>query len=142
MSNSSIFLPALGMVALTFLVWLRMYATRVAQMKRDRIHPQSVALSAQMAAKVTDSRASDNFRNLFELPVLFYLAVVVAAISGISDGVTLGLAWAFVVLRIAHSVIHCSYNRVMHRFTAYLLGGISLWLLWAWLAMALLGMTP
>lgn len=142
MSSSSIFLPVLAMVALTFVVWLRMFATRVAQMKRDRIHPQSVALSSQMAAKVTDSRTSDNFRNLFELPVLFYLAMVFAAMSGFTDGVTLGLAWAFVVLRIAHSIIHCTYNRVMHRFTAYLLGGICLWLLWAWLAMALLDMTP
>ena len=130
--------PALAMVLLTFLVWLRMYVTRVGQMKRERIHPQSVALSAQMAARVSDSRASDNFRNLFELPVLFYLAVVVAALSGPVDNVTLALAWAFVALRAAHSIIHCGYNRVMHRFTVYLAGGVALWLLWAWLAYGLL----
>src|SRR5690606_29070443 len=61
----AIFLPAFAMVALTLVVWFRMYTTRVAQMKRERIHPQSVATSAQAAARLTDSRAADNFRNLF-----------------------------------------------------------------------------
>ena len=68
MGNNAIFLPAVAMVVLTFVVWLRMYVTRIGQMKRERIHPQSVATSAQVTAKLTDSRAADNFRNLFELP--------------------------------------------------------------------------
>jgi hypothetical protein len=126
------------MAALTFVVWLRMYFTRVAQMKRERIHPQAVATSAQAAARLTDSAAADNFRNLFELPVLFYLALVVAADSAQVNVLTLGLAWLFVLLRIAHSAIHVTYNKVMHRFLAYVLGGAALWLLWAVLAYGLL----
>jgi len=129
----AIFLPAFAMVVLTLVVWLRMYTTRIAQMKRERIHPQAVATSAQAAARLTDSRAADNFRNLFELPVLFYLALVVAAVSGLANTTTLALAWLFVLLRVVHSVIHCGYNKVMHRFQAYLAGGVVLWLLWAWL---------
>src|SRR3546814_8133004 len=77
------------MVVLTIIVWVRMYTMRVAQMKRERIHPQDVATSAQSAAKLTDSRAADNFRNLFELPVLFYLALTVAAVSGLVTTTTL-----------------------------------------------------
>ncbi|MDN5782535.1 MAG: MAPEG family protein [Luteimonas sp.] len=130
----AIFLPAFAMVVLTFVVWLRMYTTRIAQMKRERIHPQAVATSAQSAARLTDSRAADNFRNLFELPVLFYLALVVAAVSGLATDVTLALAWLFVLLRVVHSFIQCSYNKVMHRFQAYLAGSVVLWVLWAWLA--------
>lgn len=130
----AIFLPAFAMVALTIVVWVRMYTMRIAQMKRERIHPQAVATSAQAAAKLTDSRAADNFRNLFELPVLFYLALTVAAVSGLVTTTTLVLAWLFVLLRVVHSAIHCSYNKVMHRFQAYLAGGVVLWLLWAWLA--------
>ena len=76
------FLPALAMVALTIAVWLRMFFTRVGEMKRERIQLQAVALSAQAAARFSDTRAADNFRNLFELPVLFYLAVVVAVLTG------------------------------------------------------------
>lgn len=138
MDQRQIFYPALAMVLLTFAVWLRMYFTRVAEMKRERIHPQSVATSAQMAARVGDSRGSDNFRNLFELPVLFYLALAVAAQLQLATAPVLGLAWTFVVLRIVHSAIHCTYNRVMHRFYAYLAGSIVLWALWAVLAVQML----
>ncbi|MFP7721481.1 MAPEG family protein [Lysobacter sp. A3-1-A15] len=138
MTDTSIFLPALAMAALTFVVWWRMYFMRVGQMKRDRIHPQRVATSAQSASLLTDSRAADNFRNLFELPVLFYMAVVVAAVAGHADAVVHVLAWLFVALRVAHSAIHCTYNKVMHRFAAYLLGGLVLWFLWGYLALGLL----
>jgi hypothetical protein len=137
-SGRAIFLPALAMVALTFAVWLRMYFSRIGEMKRERIHPQAVATSAQMAARLQDTRAADNFRNLFELPVLFYLALVVAALTAQATMPVLALAWLFVALRIAHSAIHCSYNKVMHRFQAYLAGGVVLWLLWAVLAVGLL----
>ncbi|HEU4773527.1 MAG TPA: MAPEG family protein [Lysobacter sp.] len=138
MNDQVIFLPALAMVALTIVVWFRMYFTRVAQMKRDRIHPQAVASSARSAALLTDSRAADNFRNLFELPVLFYLALVVAEVSGLVTGTLLVLAWLFVALRVLHSTIHCTYNKVMHRFKAYLAGGMVLWAIWMLLAVGLL----
>jgi hypothetical protein len=138
MGGKAIYLPAVAMVLLTFVVWWRMYFMRIGQMKRERIHPQSVATSAQATAKLTDSRAADNFRNLFELPVLFYLALAVAAQTGLVNTATLTLAWLFVVLRIAHSCIQCTYNKVMHRFYAYLTGGLVLWTLWGVLAYGLL----
>ena len=138
MDTRVIFWPALAMVALTIVVWFRMYTTRIAQMKRERIHPQAVATSAQVAAKLTDSKAADNFRNLFELPVLFYLALVVAAQTGQVTVLTLALAWLFVALRVVHSAIHCTYNKVIHRFYGYFFGGVALWLLWAVLAYGLL----
>jgi len=138
MSTQLIYWPAVAMVALTMVVWVRMYRTRIAQMKRERIHPQAVATSAQVAAKLTDSKAADNFRNLFELPVLFYLALVVAAQTAQVGWLTLTLAWSFVALRMLHSLIHCSYNKVIHRFYAYFFGGVVLWSLWAVLAYGLL----
>jgi hypothetical protein len=135
MDTKLIFLPAVAMVALTFAVWCRMYVTRIGQMKRERIHPQAVATSAQAAARLTDSCAADNFRNLFELPVLFYVALVVAALTQQVNVATIGLAWLFVLLRVAHSAIHCTYNKVMHRFYAYVAGGVALWLLWGVIAL-------
>ena len=138
MDTRLIFLPALAMVALTFIVWWRMFFTRIGQMKRERIHPQAVATSAQATARLTDSRAADNFRNLFELPVLFYLALVVAALTARVTILTMLLAWAFVVMRIVHSAIQCSYNQVMHRFRAYVAGGLLLWTLWLVIGVGLL----
>jgi hypothetical protein len=130
--------PAVAMVALTFVVWLRLYFVRIAEMLRERIDPQSIATSAAAAARLRDTRAADNFRNLFELPVLFYLAVVVAVQTAQVTASTLGLAWSFVVLRILHSAIHCSYNKVMHRFSVYVAGALALWVLWCVLALGLL----
>ena len=123
--------PAVAMIALTIVVWFCMYRQRIGEMKRERIHPQSIATSAQIGARLKDTRCADNFRNLFELPVLFYLALVVAAQTAQVNRLTLALAWLFVVLRIVHSGIHCTYNKVLHRFYAYFAGGVSLWTLWA-----------
>lgn len=125
------------MVALAFVVMFRMAFMRVNQLRRDRIHPQRVATSVQMAATVADTRAADNFRNLFELPVLFYAAVLVAHGSGQTGGLVVGLAWTFVVLRCVHSAIHCTYNRVMHRFAVFMAGALALILLWIVLAVRL-----
>lgn len=138
MSTNAVWAPAVAMVALTFAVWCRMYVVRIGQMRRERIHPQAVATSAQVAARLTDSRAADNFRNLFELPVLFYLALALAANAGFVDTVVLALAWLFVALRGLHSLIQCTYNKVMHRFYSYLAGAFVLWALWGVLALRLL----
>ncbi len=123
----------LVLVLLTFAVGTVLYLTRAREMRARRIHPQSVATSAQMAANLQNQQAADNFRNLFEVPVMFYaLAVMAVAIDHVPAWLVAG-CWLFVALRIAHSVIHCTYNRVMHRFYAYL-GGlcvlIVLWLAW------------
>ncbi|MEN1927972.1 MAPEG family protein [Luteimonas sp. MJ204] len=134
MTSNLILWPAVVLVALTFVVAVVMYRRRVAVMKRERVHPQSVALSAQIAQRLTDTRASDNYRNLFELPVLFYFAVAVAIAAGVRDPWVLGLAWGFVALRIVHSAIHCGYNKVMHRFQVFIAGFFVLALLWIRLA--------
>ena len=126
------------MAALTCVVWIRLYVVRIGQMRRERIHPQAVATSAQAGAKLTQSAAADNFRNLFELPVLFYLALTVAAATRLGDATVLALAWSFVALRVLHSAIHCGYNRVMHRFLVYIAGACVLWALWGYLSIGLL----
>ena len=118
-------LPLLAMVSLTLLVWVRLYTVRIPEMKRSRIDPQRLAGSADKGL-LKDTRASDNFINLFEVPVLFYVLVLASITSGINDPALVGLAWAFVALRAAHSAIQCTYNRVMHRFTVYALATVSL----------------
>jgi len=137
--GNPLFWPMVAMAGLTFLVWLRMFQTRVGEMKRRRIHPQSVAQSAQMAQMVEDSRAADNFRNLFELPVLFYAAMLLSLQASIDSVAMQALAWAFVALRFLHSYIHCTYNRVMDRFKAYVLSGFVLWAIWGLLVWNWLG---
>jgi hypothetical protein len=119
MINTAFFLPAFALVLLTIAVMLRMLTSRIAEMKTNKIHPQSIATSATLAARMPDTRASDNFRNLFETPVLFYAAMLFAQATPQAGQILLGLSWLYVVLRVIHSLIQCSYNKVMHRFYVF-----------------------
>ena len=76
---TAILWPAVAMAGLTFLVWVRLYQLRLGEMARKRIHAQALANAADSVRLLSDTRASDNFRNLFELPVLFYAGVLLAA---------------------------------------------------------------
>lgn len=134
MTSTPFFWPAFALVLLTFAVMIRMLTSRIAQMKANKIHPQTISTSAELAARMPDSRASDNFRNLFETPVLFYAAMVFAQMTQPGNTLLLGLAWLYVVVRVIHSMIQCAYNKVMHRF--YVFFG-SIWvLLGIWIALA------
>ena len=118
------------MVLLTFFVGLRLFAVRVREMREQRIHPQTASTSLQMANKLKNVQAADNFKNLFEVPVLFYaLCAVALAVSHVPTWLAFG-AWLFVALRVAHSIIHCTYNKVMHRFPVFMLGFAVLVALW------------
>jgi Uncharacterized protein conserved in bacteria len=134
---TAILWPAVAMASLTFLVWVRLYQLRLGEMARKRIDAQALASAADSARLLLDTRASDNFRNLFELPVLFYAGVLLAAQLGVSDSASLALAWTFVGLRVVHSVVHCTFNHVMTRFIAYALATLVLIAFWVRLAIAL-----
>jgi hypothetical protein len=131
MSNAHyLVLACLALVVLAFIVGARLLAVRVAEMRSKRIHPQAASTSIQMASRLEDVRASDNFRNLFEVPVLFYaLAALAVAARHTPDWLVLG-AWLFVALRYVHSLIHCTYNKVMHRFAVFMTGFVLLVVLW------------
>ena len=136
--DGTIFLPAVAMVVLTVVVTFRMFFERVRQMRAERIPFREIPSGSQMAARFADTRAADNYRNLFEAPVLFYLALVVAAVTGNATAMVIGLAWAYVAIRYLHSYIHCTYNRVRHRLYAFLASNLVLWALWVILAISLL----
>lgn len=123
----------LAMVLLTFAVGLRMLYVRAAEMREMRIHPQGVATSIQTAAKLLNVQAADNFRNLFEAPVLLYALVAIAMAAGYTPQWLAYGCWTYVTLRVAHSFIHCTYNRVMHRFTVF--GTSFLILVGMWVAL-------
>jgi hypothetical protein len=128
--SSSLVASALALVVLTFLVGVRLLYCRVQEMRRKRIHPQAAATATQLAARLENTQAADNFRNLFEVPVLFYALIGVAlAVQHTPAWLVYG-AWLFVALRVIHSLIHCSYNRVMHRLAAFLAGFVLMVALW------------
>lgn len=130
MSHSSILLPCAAMVLLTGIVWVVLYVERLGEMRRRRIEPQSLATARQAASVLERVNAADNFRNLFEVPVLFYaLCLALGQAGHVTPGFVLA-AWVFVGLRAVHSLIHVTYNRVMHRFIVYAASSILLFGMW------------
>lgn len=128
---------------LTLAVWIYMYVRRISYLRREAIDLRTVDTPEKAANVVPDhvSLASHNLKNLFEMPVLFYAVCLYLFISNSVDRVYLLAAWWFFVFRVAHSLIHCSYNKVEHRFAAYMLGAIALWLMVIRAALQVLGLT-
>ena len=124
-------LPLLAQVALTFIVMINMYRKRVSEMKIKRIHPQRIKTRYKSKALLTDSAsAADNYSNLFELPALFYLAIILTLTLLVQDSILVVLAWLFVFSRYLHSFIHVSYNNVMHRFSVFIFSSFVLFAYW------------
>lgn len=136
MPPSLILYPVFAMILLTFIVWIIMYRARVAAIRRERIKLSELRTRERAVAAFPDwaLRPSDNFQNLFELPVLFYTLVAFLYATQSVDILYLGLAWAFVGLRAVHSAIHITYNNVLHRFYVYVTSGFILF--GAWLRLA------
>ena len=139
MPQKLILFPMLALVGLTILVWLRMYQLRIHYLRSNRISPEKYKLRRgyeDVPASVM--AASDNLINLFEMPVLFYAATLTLYITQTADPLFVIMAWVFVLLRFVHSAIHVTYNRVVHRFAAYIVGTLVLWCLWTRLAFVLI----
>ncbi len=138
MSEHAILFPVLAMAALTFAIGIVMARRRFREMRERRIRPQEVASAAVMSTMLKDTGPADNFRNLFELPVLFYTAILIIYSAKLATPLYIALAWLFVGSRLVHSIIHCTSNRVRYRFYAYLFGFFTLVAMWALLAWDLL----
>ncbi len=138
MNQAQILLPCAGMAAITAVVWVRLFVERIGEMRQRRIRPQSLATSEQARTTLQRIGASDNFRNLFELPVLFYALCLGLAVSGLATPGFAAAAWVYVGMRAVHSFIHTTYNKVRHRFYVYFLSGLWLFGMWALFALRLL----
>ena len=97
-----------------------MLFTRVQEMRRKRIHPQAASNSVKMAAKLENVQPADNFKNLFEVPVLFYALASIALAAGNVPSWLVTSAWLYVALRVLHSIVHCTYNKVYHRLAVFM----------------------
>lgn len=126
----TISLACVALALLTSLVAMRMLIVRVGEMRQRRIHPQQIATSAQAAERLQSIQVSDNYRNLFEMPVMFYALCALLLATGSATAFSAAGAWLYVLLRCVHSVIQCTYNRVMHRFAVFGTSFVVLLVLW------------
>jgi len=127
----SILLPMLGMMLLTLVVWVYMYIQRIGYCIRNRVRTQDLTTPDRVAELIPApvSYSAYNFRNLLELPALFYVLCLFLYVTSSVDEWHLVAAWLFVALRVVHSVIHCTVNIVIWRFYAYFASALVLWIM-------------
>ncbi|MEH2436660.1 MAG: MAPEG family protein [Nostoc sp.] len=129
MAQEAIFSPFFATVFLTLIVWVYMYIRRISFIKSRKIRPEDLAVPSTLAqiSPPNVSNPSDNFKNLFEIPVLFYALVIYLFITKQVDAVYVNAAWIFVVFRVLHSAVHCTFNLIVLRFYLYLLATLAVW---------------
>lgn len=128
--------PVFVQVGLTLALMFRMGRARVRSIKSGTVHIRDIALG-QKSWPAEVLQVSNAFHNQFELPVLFYLLVVLVLVTRQIDYAMIALAWIFVALRIAHAVIHTTSNHVPTRFQAYVGGALLLTAMWLYFAVRL-----
>lgn len=127
----AILLPPTVLALITAFVFGRLYQDRIAEMRARRIHPQQVATAKQAQETLQNVASSDNYRNLFEAPVLFYALCGFLAITQLTTVLLLACAWGYVFLRAAHTYVHLTGNKVIRRFQLYFASCIVLFGMWA-----------
>jgi hypothetical protein len=145
MTHSAILEPVVALAVWTMIVWLWMYATRLPAMSRAGLDGKTMvgttgrSLRDDLVAK-GETRASwvaDNYNHLHEAPTVFYAICIVLAMIGQGDNLNATIAWAYVGLRIAHSLVQIVSNRVIVRFGLFALSSIALIMLVTHTALAL-----
>lgn len=129
MSQSAIFGPVFATMLLTFGVWVYMYVRRIRFISQSNLSPQDLAVPGALAERSPPqvSNPSDNFKNLFEVPVLFYALALYLFVTQQVDAIDVAAAWVFVAGRVAHSLVHCTVNIVLLRFYLYLISALAVW---------------
>ena len=117
----------MAMVGLYFLVLGYMFIIRVLAMKKERV-PMEGMSTPQCKTKLGEKANFPcyNFSNLFELPVLFLILTLFNLQRGVQTDLIITFGWVFVGSRYLHSLIHCTYNKVLHRFLSFIIGVVSL----------------
>ena len=126
--QDAIFSPFFAMVFLTLLVWMYMYIRRISFITSRKLAPKDLTPSSfAQISPPSVSNPSDNLKNLFEIPVIFYALVLYLFITNQVDAVYVSASWVFVVFRALHSIVHCTFNRIILRFYLYLFATVAVW---------------
>ena len=130
MIGMDILAPVVVLLGWTMVMWVWMYATRIPAMLKAGIDAKGMvgstgaSLRAQLPENI--SWKADNYNHLHEAPTLFYAVAIVLAIIGQGDGLNTTLAWAYVGLRVVHSLVQATVNKVAVRFAFFALSSLVL----------------
>ena len=137
MSVASILLPVFVQVALTFILLMRLGSGRLRTLSAGKTKVRDIALGeSNWPSDVT--QVGNCFNNQFQLPMLFYVLVVLALVLHKADLLFVIMSWIFVISRVVHAGVHITSNNVNQRFAAYTVGMVVLLLMWAIFAVRIL----
>lgn len=130
MIGMGILQPVVALAAWTMAMWLWMYATRIPAMRAAKVDPDRLARDPE--AKLDKLLPPEvqwkahNYNHLHEAPTVFYAVAIVLAIVGQGDGLNADLGWAYVALRVIHSLVQATVNKIMVRFAVFALSSLVL----------------
>lgn len=128
--TSTILQPVVILLAWTMVMWLWMYVTRLPAMRRAKIDVANLKggtgkdLDGLLPADI--QWKAHNYNHLLAEPTIFYAVCIVLAIIGHGEGVNLAVAWLYVALRVAHSLVQATVNRVAIRFLLFAASSLCL----------------
>ena len=130
-TETQIIAPVVALIAWSMIMWVWLYATRIPAIRASKMQMDPNAPRGEQMSKLPAPVRwiSDNYSHLMEQPTLFYALAISLAILGEGSGINLYLAWAYVLLRIVHSLVQSLANNILLRFMVFVLSNIPLfWL--------------
>lgn len=124
---ANILYPVFALVLLTFLMAFWMAKERFASVKRGEIKFEP---GVRPTFRHRAGQVSNAYHNLLEMPVLFYAVVAFAMLTKGDDGLMIILAWIYVAFRFVQALVHATYNKIVHRFSAFVISLFVLAIMW------------
>ncbi|MEZ5743223.1 MAG: MAPEG family protein [Sphingomonadaceae bacterium] len=130
MVGMAILQPVVALAIWTMIMWLWMYATRLPAMGKAGVDPDALVRDPDMTLdRVLPPEVNwkaQNYNHLHEAPTVFYAMAITLAIIGAGDGLNAQIAWAYVALRVVHSLVQATVNKVLLRFAIFALSSLCL----------------
>jgi len=134
----TILTPVLAMIIWTLVMWVWMYATRIPAMQKAGLNAAKMKKKSEMdVLPLNVSRIADNYNHLHEQPTVFFALAIYCHLVGMTDPLTIMLAWGYVALRVAHSLIQAVWNFIPVRFLVFVLSTVVMMVMAVRAAMAL-----
>ena len=128
----NIMTPVLALIVWTFAIWCWMYATRISVIRSARLDVARLKRKSDLDALPDEvQQIADNYNHLHEQPTIFYVLALYSHLVGVADGLNVALAWLYVALRVAHSIVQCTSNVVIVRFGIFAASTLVLMLITA-----------
>jgi hypothetical protein len=130
MVGMAILQPVVVLAAWTMVMWFWLYGTRIPALSAAKVDPDDLVhdptKGLDMVLPPQVMWKAHNYNHLHEAPTVFYAVAITLAIVGAGDGINAQLGWAYVALRVVHSVIQATVNKVMLRFLIFAISSFIL----------------